>query len=124
VHVPSTLRYTTGHEWVATEGTRFRIGITDYAQDALGEIQFVELPPVGTTVSAGRVIAEVDSMKSVSEVTSPMTGVVVAVNTALVDSPQLMNSDPYGAGWVVVLESSTTAELLLDADSYKTMTEG
>jgi glycine cleavage system H protein len=126
VNIPSDLRYSADHQWVAVEGDLLRIGITDYAQDALGDIQFIELPAIGTAVTRGVALGEVESMKSVSEVSAPVDGVVVDVNSELSTSPGLVNSDPYGAGWVLVLQPHRTdaPDSLLDAASYKAMTEG
>ncbi len=120
-------RYTDQHEWALVEGeNRVRVGITDYAQDALGDVVFVELPDVGAEVSAGSGMAEVESTKSVADVYAPIGGTVVEVNEALVESPELVNSDPYGQGWFVVVETADRAPLdeLLDADGYRALTEG
>src|SRR2546425_2816016 len=96
---PDQLRYTKEHEWVAIDGPRARVGITDFAQDALGDVVFVQLPDVGLEVLAHAACAEVESTKSVSEIYAPVAGTVVEVNTALDDRPELVNEDPYGAGW-------------------------
>ncbi|HXY94447.1 MAG TPA: glycine cleavage system protein GcvH [Acidimicrobiia bacterium] len=122
---PETLRYSTEHEWVAVDGERARVGITDYAQDALGDVVYVELPDVGLAVLAGASCAEVESTKSVSEIYSPLTGVVVEVNAALVDTPEHVNHDPYGNGWIFVVEMADVAEVdgLLDADGYRRLVE-
>ncbi len=119
-------RYTSEHEWALVEGdNRVRVGITDYAQDALGDVVFVELPEVGTEFAAGDGMAEVESTKSVADVYAPVTGKVVEANGALEQSPELVNSDPYGDGWFVVIETSDVAALdgLLDADGYRALTE-
>ncbi len=119
-------RYTSEHEWALMEGdNRVRVGITDYAQDALGDVVFVELPEVGTEFAAGDGMAEVESTKSVADVYAPVTGKVVEANGALEQSPELVNSDPYGDGWFVVIETSDVAALdgLLDADGYRALTE-
>lgn len=124
--VPEQLRYTAEHEWVAPgEGARVRVGITHYAQDALGDIVFLELPEVGAGVSGGDVVGEVESTKSVSEIYAPLEGRVVAVNEAVSDSPELLNSDPYGEGWLFELEVSDPAavEALMDADGYRALTD-
>src|SRR5262245_19619611 len=120
--IPEQLRYTSEHEWVAspTNGSALRVGITDFAQDALGDIVFVHLPGVGTSVRAGEALGEVESTKSVSEIYAPVTATVVARNDQVTDTPELINSDPYGAGWLVDIEPSNTEELyeLLDSDGY------
>jgi glycine cleavage system H protein len=126
---PDDLKYTAEHEWVRTPGETagsVRIGITDYAQDALGDIVYVQLPEVGASVSAGDAVGELESTKSVSDVYSPVTGEVVARNESLDATPELVNSDPYGAGWlfeVVVAEGAATSELL-DAAAYEATTAG
>ncbi len=119
-------RYTMEHEWALVEGdNRVRVGITDYAQDALGDVVYVELPEVGTDVAAGAGMAEVESTKSVADVYAPVAGTVIEVNEALQRSPELVNSDPYGDGWFVLLEVADTGALdaLLDADGYRGLTE-
>ncbi|MEI6453131.1 MAG: glycine cleavage system protein GcvH [Actinomycetes bacterium] len=123
--IPEELRYSTDHEWARIDATRIRVGITDYAQDALGDVVFVDLPKVGTAVDAGSAIGEVESTKSVSEIFAPLAGTVVAVNEALADSPEQMNADPYGDGWIceIELSDSGAAEALLDAVAYKALTE-
>lgn len=119
--IPDDLRYTAEHEWVrlADDGT-LRIGITDYAQNALGDVVFVDVPDVGATVSVGESIAEVESTKSVSEILAPVDGTVTAVNEALDDAPEHVNDDPYGDGWLYDIEPSDPASFngLLDADGY------
>jgi glycine cleavage system H protein len=119
--VPAELLYTTDHEWVRPEGDVVRIGITDYAQDALGDVVFVQLPEVGATVVAAGTFGEVESTKSVSDLFAPISGVVVSVNDALVDAPQLLNDDPYGDGWVCTIRPTDATQLdaLLDADAYR-----
>jgi glycine cleavage system H protein len=121
VEIPEALRYTSDHEWVRTEGARFRVGITDFAQEALGDIVFVELPTLGTEVARGAVLGEVESTKSVSEVYAPLAGRVAEVNSELVGSPEQMNADPYGKGWICVIEASETPgdDGLLDSDEYR-----
>jgi glycine cleavage system H protein len=124
--IPQDLRYTAEHEWVAPrEGTpTVRIGITDFAQDALGDIVFVQLPDAGTAVEAGQPLGEVESTKSVSEIYAPLTGTVVARNDQLADEPELINSDPYGAGWLVEIEPDDVGDVddLLDAAGYEELT--
>jgi glycine cleavage system H protein len=118
--IPEDLGYSDQHEWVRSGEDVVRIGITDYAQNALGDIVFVQLPEVGSVVTAGDAIGEVESTKSVSEIFTPLSGTVVAVNDGLESAPELVNTDPYGDGWIYELEPedpSTVAELL-DADSY------
>jgi glycine cleavage system H protein len=123
VSVPDDRRYTDQHEWALRVGGNIRIGITDYAQDALGDVVFVDLPEVGKKVAAGDTLAEVESTKSVAEVYAPCGGVVTAVNTALADAPQRINADPYGEGWFVELtpEDITTFDALLDAAAYRAL---
>jgi glycine cleavage system H protein len=121
VQIPDELRYAENHEWArALEDGTVRVGITDFAQDALGDIVFVELPDVGTTLSGGDAFGEVESTKSVSDVYAPLSGEVVARNEALIDTPELVNSDPYGDGWFIVLEPADDATLshLMDAAAY------
>ena len=122
---PDELRYSTEHEWVAATDGRARIGITDYAQDALGDVVYVELPSVGLAVVAGSSCAEVESTKSVSEIYAPVSGVVAEVNEQLIDEPELVNRDPYGAGWIFVVELADADEVdaLLDAGAYKRLVE-
>ena len=125
MNVPEDLRYTADHEWVRAEGTRLRVGITDYAQDALGDIVFVQLPEPGAEVTAGASFSEVESTKSVSDVYAPVTGVVVEVNGELADAPQRLNDDPYGEGWLCVIEVDDAGTLgdLLDAAAYRKLIE-
>lgn len=125
MNVPDDLRYTDQHEWIRTEDGRARVGITDYAQDALGDIVYVDLPETGREVEAGETLAEVESTKSVGEVYAPVAGTIVEVNAALAEQPEMVNSDPYGDGWFVVIEPSDAAALedLLDAAAYRTLTE-
>lgn len=123
---PENLKYTEEHEWLArTEGTTVRVGITEYAQDQLGDVVFVELPKVGATVAAGTPFGEVESTKSVSEIFAPVSGTVVAVNNALDDTPELINSDPYGEGWIVEINAEDVSALdeLMDAAAYQELTE-
>ena len=126
MNVPDDLYYSSDHEWIRVEDGRFRIGITDYAQDALGDVVFVQSPDVGAEFGAGDTFGEVESTKSVSEVYAPVQGVVVEVNGDLEVSPELVNSDPYGAGWLIVVEpvDLRSVETLLDADAYRKLIEG
>jgi glycine cleavage system H protein len=128
MNIPEELRYSSEHEWAQRldDGSRVRIGITDYAQDALGDVVYVDLPAVGTRVAAAESVGELESTKSVSEMYAPISGVVSAINEALADSPNLLNDDPYGEGWLIEIEASDPAELdrLLDAAAYRTLTEG
>jgi glycine cleavage system H protein len=121
MNLPEELRYSKEHEWVRVEGTRAVVGITDYAQDALGDVVYVQLPDAGLQVIANASIAEIESTKSVSEVYAPVTGTVVEVNGTLEDQPEQVNSDPYGAGWIFVVELAEPAEVeaLLDATGYR-----
>jgi len=121
MNVPDGLRYTEDHEWGRLEGNRLRVGITDYAQDALGDVVFVALPEPGTKVSAGGSFSEVESTKSVSDIYAPVSGTVIEVNGELADAPQRLNEDPYGDGWICVIELDDPAELksLLDAAAYR-----
>jgi len=123
VNVPEDRRYTEEHEWALAEDGRVRIGITDYAQEALGDVVYVVLPKVGRRVQAGETVAEVESTKSVAEVYAPLNGTVVAVNEALGAAPELANRDPYGEGWFVLLEADEPSVLdgLLDAAAYRAL---
>jgi glycine cleavage system H protein len=125
MNIPVELRYSTDHEWVRRDGTRVTIGITEFAQDALGDIVFVDPPQSGRVVAAGDSFTEVESTKSVSDIYAPVSGSIVAVNEALDAQPELLNSDPYGEGWICVIEMTDASELdgLLDADAYRTLTE-
>jgi glycine cleavage system H protein len=118
---PDHLRYTTEHEWVQTVGDRVRVGITAYAQDALGDIVYVSLPETGSTISAGSSVGEVESTKSVSDIYAPVGGTVVERNEVLETTPELVNSDPYGQGWMFEVEPSDPAavDALLTADQYR-----
>ncbi len=124
--VPDDLRYSTDHEWARAGDGRVRVGITDYAQDALGDVVFVDLPQVGKAVSAGDVLGEVESTKSVSEVYAPVAGTVVSVNDALSGAPEKLNQDPYGDGWLCEIEASDPHDVdgLMDAAGYRQLTEG
>jgi glycine cleavage system H protein len=122
MNFPDDLRYTQEHEWVSVDGTIARVGITDYAQDALGDVVYVDLPQVGATVAAMASCCEVESTKSVSEIFSPVSGSVAEVNADLTDTPQMINEDPYGKGWIFAVEMADAAELdgLMDAAAYRT----
>ena len=126
MNLPEHLRYSSDHEWVEQRTDRVRVGITDYAQDALGDVVFVQLPAVGAAVAGSASIAEVESTKSVSDIYAPVSGSIVAVNDALATSPELVNTDPYGEGWIFEIELSDPAELdvLLDAAAYGALLEG
>lgn len=126
MQVPEQLRYSADHEWIAVSGNRVRVGITDYAQDALGDVVYVQVPSVGAVVAAGDSFGEVESTKSVSDVYAPVSGTVVAVNEALADAPETLNSDPYGAGWLCEIEVSDESQIegLLDAAAYAALTNG
>jgi glycine cleavage system H protein len=126
MNLPDQLRYSSDHEWLSRDGSRVRIGITDYAQDSLGDVVFVQLPTIGETFAAGDSIGEIESTKSVSDVYAPVSGSVVAINDALADSPQLLNEDPYGEGWICEIELSDPAQVdgLLDAAAYGGLIEG
>jgi glycine cleavage system H protein len=122
-HVPDELKYTAEHEWVQVVGDSVRVGITDFAQSALGDVVFVSMPEVGASVKLGDAFGEIESTKSVSDLYAPVSGIVTARNDGLSDAPELINSDPYGAGWVVEVELSDPAQLddLLDAGAYGTL---
>ena len=123
--VPSQLKYTKEHEWIQEiSATKFRIGITDYAQSALGDIVYIQLPKNGSSVNANSVCGEVESTKSVSEIYAPITGKVVLVNDKLESNPEIINADPYGAGWIAEIEISTDSlqEVLLSAQEYQSLT--
>jgi len=125
VEFPEDLRYTKEHEWVRLEGTRARVGITDFAQDALGDVVYVDLPAVGAVVQAAQPLGEVESTKSVSDVYSPVSGTVVERNPLVDDRPELVNEQPYGDGWLVVIEPTDPDAVasLLDAAEYRTMVD-
>jgi glycine cleavage system H protein len=126
MNTPSDLRYTKEHEWVKIESEDVVVfGITDFAQSALGDVVFASLPKVGASLTAGQTCGEVESTKSVSDIYSPVTGVVKEINEKLANSPEILNSDPYGAGWMVKLSgvSKSQVETLLDAAGYQKITE-
>ena len=123
MNFPDDIRYTQEHEWVRVDGTIARVGITDYAQDALGDVVYVDLPEVGTSVAAMASCWEVESTKSVSEIFSPVSGTIAEVNGDLSDTPQMINEDPYGKGWIFAVELSDPAEVdsLMDAAAYQAL---
>jgi glycine cleavage system H protein len=118
---PADLKYTAEHEWAQADGTDVRVGITDFAQEALGDIVYVSLPEVGAELEAGQVLGEVESTKSVSDVYAPVAGTVVARNDALDSRPELVNADPYGEGWLVLIKVTDPAAVdgLMDAETYE-----
>ena len=126
MNIPEDLRYSTDHEWAVVDGDVVRIGITDYAQDALGDVVYVELPQVGDRVDQGEPFGEVESTKSVSELFAPVSGVVSEVNDELAGAPQRLNEDPYEDGWICTITFDDAAELdsLLDADGYRDLRAG
>jgi glycine cleavage system H protein len=123
-NIPEDRRYSQDHEWALLEEGGVRVGITDYAQDALGDVVFVQLPDVGTTVGAGESLGEVESTKSVSDVYAPVAGRIVEVNGELNDAPNRLNEDPYGEGWICVIEPQdvSSLEALLDPEGYRLLT--
>src|SRR6478672_103758 len=123
MNVPEDRRYTKDHEWALVEDGRVRMGITDYAQDALGDVVFVQLPAVGAVLDAGGPCSEVESTKSVSDVYAPVAGTVVEVNAELAEAPQRLNEDPYGDGWICVIDPSDPDAYgkLLDAEAYRNL---
>ena len=125
MEIPEDLRYTTEHEWLRIEGSEGVIGITDFAQEALGDVVFVELPAVGTPLARGQAFGVVESNKSVSDLYAPLAGRVVAVNAVLRDQPELVNRDPYGAGWMIriALAAGESPAALLDAAAYRAHVE-
>jgi glycine cleavage system H protein len=124
--IPPDLRYSPDHEWAKLEDGRVRVGITDYAQDALGDVVVVDVPETGTAVERGASVTEVESTKSVSEIYAPVSGTIVEVNADLGDNPQRLNDDPYGEGWLFVVEPSDSSQVdeLLDAEGYRALIEG
>ena len=126
MQIPDDLRYSSDHEWVRLEDGRARVGITDYAQDALGDVVFVDLPDVGAAVTAGESISEVESTKSVSDIYAPVAGTIAEVNADLADAPERLNEDPYGEGWIFVVTVDDVAQVegLLDAAAYRALVEG
>jgi glycine cleavage system H protein len=126
MQIPDTLRYSAEHEWVRDDGDVVTVGITDFAQDSLGDVVFVQLPEIGSTVQANAAICEIESTKSVSDIYAPVSGVVRTVNEALNDQPELVNQDPYLSGWIMTIEPSDRGELdaLMDSAGYRGLTEG
>ena len=126
MNLPQELKYTKDHEWIRLEGNRATIGITDFAQSELGDIVFIEVPVVGTKVKIHGGLSVVESVKAVSDIYVPLTGTIVEVNEELTDQPELVNQDPYGAGWIVVIELEVESELagLIGADAYLAVTKG
>ena len=126
MNVPDELRYSSDHEWARVEGDRIRVGITDFAQDALGDVVFVDLPNEGAAVEAGGLLGEVESTKSVSEIYAPLAGEVVAVNDTLTTTPEQLNSDPYGDGWIceIVPADADAVTGLLDPAGYLDLIAG
>ncbi len=126
MNIPSNLRYSKDHEWIRASGDSVTIGITEYAQDALGDVVFVEIPEQGVSVTAGESFTEVESTKSVSDIYAPVSGTITAVNDALEGEPELLNSDPYGDGWICTIQMTNPSELddLLDEEGYRALTEG
>jgi glycine cleavage system H protein len=124
MQIPNELKFSKDHEWAKRTDDVVRIGITDYAQDALGDVVFVDLPKVGTAVTAGASIGEVESTKSVSEIYSPVSGTITAINETLSSSPEFINADPYGTGWICDITVSGDDEFssLLNADAYRELT--
>jgi glycine cleavage system H protein len=125
VNIPEDLRYSAQHEWVRVDGNVATVGITDFAQDALGDVVFVQLPEAGVLVEAGGSCAEIESTKSVSDIYAPVAGTIVEANEALDDTPELVNQDPYGQGWIfkVELSDASAVDGLLDAAAYAQLTE-
>lgn len=122
---PEELRYSNDHEWTRLDQGRVRVGISDFAQDSLGDIVYIDLPEVGTQVATGDKMSEVESTKSVSDIYAPLAGVVVEVNSDLADHPERMNEDPYGEGWICVIEPADLGALdaLLDAEAYQRLVD-
>ena len=126
LNLPDDVRYTDDHEWAKAEGESVKIGITDYAQDQLGEIIFVEVPEVGDTLDKGANFGSLESVKAVSDMVMPVSGEVLAVNTALEDAPELLNKDPYSGGWILEIKPGDPSELdqLMDKNAYLEMLKG
>lgn len=126
MNVPEDLRYSTDHEWARLEDGRVRVGITDFAQDTLGDVVFVQVPELGTRVEVGATFGEVESTKSVSDLYAPVAGTITEVNADLSDAPNRLNEDPYGDGWICVIEPDDPAQLdaLLDAAGYQQLIDG
>tara|TARA_X000001036_G_scaffold95906_1_gene88618 strand:- start:1360 stop:1740 length:381 start_codon:yes stop_codon:yes gene_type:complete len=126
MNVPENLMYTNDHEWILLDGSKGKIGITDYAQDALGDVVFVDMPSLGEVVSSGQTVSEVESTKSVSDIYAPLAGTIIEINAELDNSPELLNDDPYGDGWIFVIEFSdaSTVKDLLIPQKYRELIEG
>ncbi|HYF46490.1 MAG TPA: glycine cleavage system protein GcvH [Acidimicrobiales bacterium] len=126
MNIPEELKYSSDHEWARLEDGKVRMGITDYAQDALGDVVYIDVPQVGTTVKVNESFSEVESTKSVSDINAPIAGTVVEVNSDLADAPERINEDPYGEGWICIIEPEDAAQLddLLDAEGYRALIEG
>ena len=126
MNIPEDLRYSSDHEWARLEDGKVRMGITDYAQDALGDVVYVDVPEVGAKVKLNESFSEVESTKSVSDIYAPVTGTIVDVNADLADAPERLNEDPYGEGWICVIEPDDPDQVgaLLDADGYRALIEG
>jgi glycine cleavage system H protein len=126
MQLPDDLRYSSDHEWVRLENGQLRLGITDYAQDALGDVVYVEIPQIGLQIDAAGKVSEVESTKSVSDIYAPVAGTIVAVNDALSDSPERLNDDPYGEGWICIIEPADPGSVdeLMDVDGYRRLIEG
>ena len=126
MNIPTDLRYSSDHEWVRLDGGKVRIGITDFAQDNLGDVVFVQIPEVGAAVSVGDSFSEVESTKSVSDIYSPVDGTIAEINPLLETQPELLNSDPYGEGWICVIDVADAAQVdgLLDAEGYQSLIDG
>ena len=126
MHIPENLKYTSDHEWVMVDSDRAKVGITDYAQDALGDVVFVDIPEVGKRVTVGETVTEVESTKSVSDIYAPLEGEIIEINQDLDDSPELLNEDPYGEGWIFILELNDAASIdnLLSAKEYRELVDG
>jgi glycine cleavage system H protein len=123
---PDDVRYTKEHEWARREGDLVRVGVTHFAQSSLGDIVFVDIPATGTAVTAGAVFGEIDSTKSTSDLYSPVSGEITERNTELEDAPELVNQDPYGKGWIIVVSGATDADwdALMSAEEYRALVEG
>ena len=121
---PEDRQYTADHEWIAVDGDTARVGITTYATEALGDVVYLDLPEVGTTVTAGQTCGEIESTKSVSDLIAPADGEVLSVNEAAVDAPESVNADPYEEGWLYTIRVAELPEGLLDADGYAALVEG
>ncbi len=126
MNVPENLMYTSDHEWILLEGNRAKIGITDYAQDALGDVVFVDVPTLGENVTSGQTVTEVESTKSVSDIYAPLAGTIIEINQELDESPELLNADPYGDGWIFVLEIEDESTLpdFMTAQQYRELIKG